>query len=709
MRRTIPLFFLLAAFLSAEDFTIFHSPGTAPHEQLVRYLNNIGFRELAERDRAIAQIQTREQAEQRKKIVREKILRLIGGLPDFHGPLNVKQFGTLDRDGYRIEKIVYESLPRFYVTADVYVPAQGQGPFPAILMPVGHWEEGKFGQQDIAIGLARKGFVVLDYDPLGQGERTQYYSRDLRGSEVGGTTDEHSHANGGMSLIGDSVARYRIWDGMRGIDYLLSRQDVDATRIGCTGCSGGGTVTTYISALDERVKVAIPACYINSWQELLAVLGPQDGEQSFAHFLSEGLNIADYIELFAPKPWLSLSTIGDFFPLEGARQAYQEAKRWYGIYGAADRVQWFVGPGGHGVPQQSREALYAWFIKWLKNGEGDAREAAFHLDPPENLLCTPTGQVADSLGGETVFTLNKKRAADLIAPLPPVNSTADIEKLRARLAGEVRSAANIAVQPGGAAPALKVHRSYERSGYRLDVISYEPERGIQIPGVMLAPNAPGRKPAALVIDSRPLEAMAAPGGDLEELAKAGFLVLASEPRGVPESGAPRPRSALLGDYQTAYRAFVVGKTLVGMRAEDIIRAIDLLTSRQDIDRSKIMALGHGVSGVPLLHAAILDDRIGRVILENTLASYRDAIDRPIHRNLDEVAIPGVLRRYDLGDLLLALSPRPVTVLNPVDALGKPVRLEEFRKQNAEAMRLGRVAVEYRGLREPLLPLLGLRQ
>jgi hypothetical protein len=154
---------------------------------------------------------------------------------------------------------------------------------------------------------------------------------------------------------------------MRGIDYLVSRKDVDASRIGCTGCSGGGTLTTYISVLDDRVKVAAPACYITSWQELLDSIGPQDAEQSFPRFLAEGLNFGDYLEAFAPKPWLTLSTKEDFFPLEGARQTYEEAKRIYALYGAEDRLGWFVGPGGHGTPLPTREAFYAWFVKWLKN------------------------------------------------------------------------------------------------------------------------------------------------------------------------------------------------------------------------------------------------------------------------------------------------------------------------------------------------------
>jgi hypothetical protein len=183
---------------------------------LTRYLNDVALRHLDARARDVSQIRTRAQAEDRKRQVREKILRLLGGLPDYRGPLNVKQMGSIDRGEYRIENIVYDSLPGFHVTANVYVPARGAKPFPAILMPVGHGRDGKGGSQQVAIGLALKGFIALAYDPIGQGERLQYYDPDLGGSKVGGPTDEHSHANGQTMLIGDSVARYRIWDGMRG-------------------------------------------------------------------------------------------------------------------------------------------------------------------------------------------------------------------------------------------------------------------------------------------------------------------------------------------------------------------------------------------------------------------------------------------------------------------------------------------------------------
>ena len=631
-----------------------------PQAQLKQYLNGLGSRYLAARTAEISRIKSRAEAERRQQMVREKLLRMIGGLPSVHGPLNARAMGVLKHEDYRVEKVVYESLPKFYVTANVYVPAQGAGPFPAVLIPLGHWANGKEGDRQIAVGLARKGFVAMEYDPIGQGERLQYYDPDTGRSKVGGATDEHSFANGQTLLIGDSVARYRIWDGIRSIDYLVSRKDVDAQRIGCMGCSGGGTLTAYISALDGRVKVAVPACYITSWLELLKERGPQDGEQVFPKFLSEGLDFPDFVEAFAPKPYLIESTKEDFFPLEGARQTYEEAKRFYAVFGAEDRVQWFVGPGGHGVPPVSREALFAFFIKWLKNGQGDPKDDPVPLDAPDDILVTATGQVADSLGGETVYTLNKARAKEMIAPRQNVPVP--------RLIADIRELTGVAIEPGGAPPQVTVQSSAARDGYKLEAVSYESEPGIRIPGWLLIPDRAGRKPAVVMVDARPPQK----NPDMDEMAKGGYVVFAIRPRGVGET-TPSRRSEFLGDYSNSARAYVMGKTLVGMRAEDIIRAVDYLASRDDVDGTKIGGFGEGLLGVPLAHAAVIDQRIGRLILQRTMTSYRAAVDHPIYRGIYDVLVPGVVRKYDMDDLLAALAPRAVTLINPVDQLGRTLR------------------------------------
>lgn len=652
---------------SQESWVIFPESGQTTRDQLKRQLNEEAFRHLQARQLAVAALRTKEQALARQQVVREKILRLMGGLPAEKTPLNVRFIGREERDGYRYEKIIFESQPGFHVPANVYLPTQGAGPFPAILMPVGHSPEGKEGERTTAIGLARKGFVVLKYDPIGQGERLQYYDADLRTSKVGSTTDEHSHANGHTVLIGDSVARYRTWDGIRGIDYLVTRPDVDPRRIGVTGCSGGGTLTTYIAALDARVAAAAPSCYITNWRALLEKLGPQDGEQSVAHFLTEGLDIPDYIALFAPKPYLIASTTDDFFPLEGARQAFEEAKRFHGLFGAGDRVEWFVGPGGHGMPRESREAVYAFFLKHLRGGAGDPKEAPVVLDPLEKILCTPTGQVADSLGSETVYTLNRKRSESLVRRQAP----ADLPAVVRRLAG-------INVQPGGTPPVATVHRTWNRTGYRADLISLPLPGKVALTGTLLVPTGAGPHRAVIVSDARPKEVVAAPGGDADALARQGFLVLALQPRGTREKPASAA-SSYVGDFDLAFHAYLVSKSLVGLRAEDVIHAVDFLLARQDVQRDGLAAIGYGAAGVYVLHAAALDRRIARVMTHQSPALLRLGVDRPIHRHIYEVAVPAMLTAYDLDDLIRGIAPRPVTIINPVDLLERPVHTPQFRQ------------------------------
>jgi len=182
----------------------------------------------------------------------------------------------------------------------------------------------------------------------------------------------------------------------------------------------------------------------------------------------------------------------------------------------------------------------------------------------------------------------------------------------------------------------------------------------------------------VVADVRSKEIMAAPGGDLEQLVKAGHLVLAIQLRGLAESPQAQRAASILGDSQLAMRAMVVGKNIVGMRAEDIIHAVDFLAAQPDVDKRRIAAMGYGLAGPPVLHAAVIDERIRRIVLQDSLASYRTAVDRPIHRGLYDVAIPGVLRKYDVADLLTALKPREVVLINPVDALGRPEAVAGFR-------------------------------
>ena len=236
-------------------------------DPLLQWMNNIAQHQLQQREDAVAAIHTVAEAEARKKVVREKLLKSIGGLPDYHGPLNARVAGHIQADGYVIEKVIYESLPHFYVTANVYRPNQ-PGRYPAVLVQAGHVQEGKPAEEKIAANLALKGFVALAFDPIGQGEREETYDRLTSRPAAGWSVNEHSHSGAQAMLVGEGLARYFIWDAVRSLDYLDTRADVDSSRIGAVGCSGGGALTAFIGGLDPRIKAAVPACYPSSYRLL---------------------------------------------------------------------------------------------------------------------------------------------------------------------------------------------------------------------------------------------------------------------------------------------------------------------------------------------------------------------------------------------------------------------------------------------------------
>ena len=350
------------------------------------YLNNIGLSMLGERKRGVEHFATIEDVNKRKTYVREQMLKNLGGFPE-RTPLNARVVGVLERTAYRIEKVIFESQPHFYVTANLYLPTTGHPPYPAILYPLGHERGGKANPtwQQMLGSLATKGFVALAWDPIGQGERLQIFDEDLRESKVGNSTTEHTVVGTQCMLVGDHLARYTIWDGMRALDYLLSRKEVDPARIGLTGNSGGGTHTAYIAALDDRIQVAAPSCYITSWHLMLDTIGPQDAEQTFPRWLQEGLDYPDYLYAFAPKPYILLSAIRDFFPIAGARETFAEAEKVYSAIGAREKLGIFEADDGHGYNKTRRLAAYDWFGRWLKGARDTDPEPQIEMATPEEL------------------------------------------------------------------------------------------------------------------------------------------------------------------------------------------------------------------------------------------------------------------------------------------------------------------------------------
>jgi cephalosporin-C deacetylase-like acetyl esterase len=676
------------------------NPANLGRLQLEQYLDGLATQDEAARSATVAAIHTRAQAEARQAKVRAQVLSLVGALPK-RTPLHTKFVGETPADGFHIRKVIFESQPSFFVTALLYVPdgvpdgAAAGGKRAAIVMSPGHAPSGKAGDAPIAAIFARNGFIVLSYDPIGQGERLQYPDPAKPGASLAvRPTGEHGEASLQPMLIGDTFARYEIWDAMRGVDLLASLPEVDPHRIGGLGCSGGGTITALTGALDTRIAAIGTACYITSFDALLPALGPQDAEQSTPRFISADLGFPDWVELAAPRPYAVLSTYSDMFPFAGARSTVIEARRFYSLFDSASagtpvgsaapsipptpsapalnadttndvspqaRLQWITGPGGHGALMPIMGKIVSFFLRNLQPGVdadhpflpvGDSPRAAMTLIanlPKDAFQVTPTGQVATSYPNcATVYSLNKNRAAHLVpAHRPPIAFD--------QLGTMVREAIGAEVKPG----ATKFDPAFlsAQSG----PLDFPIAGDLHLQADLAVPSLPGRHPAVLMLVPNSIhgsDAIARANQDkFNTLAAQRNVVLALTPRPSPP-GTDDMKAPLLGPfYLLSLRADLVGRTLVGLRADDAIRAVDFLAARADVDPAHISAEAGGHMGLVLLHAGVLDRRLRHIEVDHVLTSYRSLVDAPVPTGAPEDVIPGVLLHYDIPDLARALGTR----------------------------------------------------
>jgi cephalosporin-C deacetylase-like acetyl esterase len=646
--KLYPLF-LAATVLAAQD--PLSVTGGLP-DMVDRHLTAMAMKHLAERSARVAAIRTPEALRERQAYIRRTMLAEIGGLPE-KTPLNAKITGTLERDGYRVEKLIYESQPRYYVTASVLVPKTGRAPFPAVIGTAGHSLDGKAYEvyQRAWIGMAKRGILVLAYDPPGQGERFEYLDPATGKSRLpGGGTGEHSMAGLQCLLTGTTIARWFIQDGIRALDYLLTRGDVDPKRIGVTGNSGGGTQSSYLAAFEPRLAAAAPACYITSWEKLWSGPGPQDAEQVFPRFLADGLDFPDFLVAFAPKPIQMATAIKDFFPIDGARATYAEAQRTFQVLGAGDRMGYFEFDDPHGWSPPRREATYRWFSRWLLDRPDDGAEGTFDVDPPKALYSTTTGQVSTSIpGAETVQSMNAALAEQLQAK----RTGAGGKDLPALIRSRLRMASATVV------PASSPKGKVDRQGYRIEKIELRAEPDIVVPALAFVPaGGAARKPAVLWVNAAGKAKDAEEGGPIERVVRSGRIVLAVDPRGWGE-GAPPPgtREGYTRLYQRSMRAILVGRTMAGMQTADVLGAFAYLAARPDVDAKRIAIVGKGNGGVVALFAAALEPRIARVACEKSPASYLEIVRQTIHQGNEDIIVPGVLLDFDLPEVAASLGAR----------------------------------------------------
>jgi dienelactone hydrolase len=634
---------------------------------LQQQLNSLAFQQLASRKAVVRSLLTADAWRARQADVRKALQEILGPFPE-RTPLNAQVRSILKKDGYRIEKIVFESQPKFFVTGCLFVPNRQGSKLPAILNVIGHTDisfRSPF-YQHLLLNLVRKGFIVFAVDPVGQGERLQYYDPEQRRSLVGSATAEHSYFGRQCFLTGSSAARYFAWDGIRAIDYLISRPEVDPTRIGVTGISGGGTQTSYIAALDDRVAAAAPACYITGFRRLLESIGPQDAEQNLNSGLLRGIDHADYLEVRAPRPTLVVATTRDFFSIQGAHETFAEAKEAFRLLGAEENLSMAEDDLGHGYSRKTREAIYRFFQQHLHN-PGNGADEDVELLPVQEVTVTQTGQLSDSLGGETVFSLNRTEAEKLEKRLEIAR-----ESLASHLGHVKNDALRISGYRSPGTHSGEIFRGrYARPGYAVEMYALEMDEGNPLPALLLMPEA-GLNHGALVYLSPQGKASATtPGGEIEQFIRQGLAVLAPDLSGTGELGRTSDALAFLG--------VLTGRSIVAVRAAEIARCIRFLRSRPGIDSAGIGAIARGSMAVPLLHAAAFDDSIRRVALIEPLVSFH-AVAASRYYTLEPGAIvANVLTAYDLPDLAASLAPRKLAIIDAVDQLQKPAGPELLAK------------------------------
>ena len=576
--------------------------------------------------------------------------RLLGMLPE-RADLSVETVGVIQQAGYSIEKIVYESVPGHHVTSNLYIPA-GEGPFPGVLLFCGHEDDAKAtdSYQRTAILFALNGFVVFVVDPSSQAERHQLTDKDGRPQTRGGTT-EHTIVNGAASLVGTGTVAFQLWDNVRALDYLESRQEVDKQRIGCLGNSGGGTQTTFLLAFDDRIKVASTCSFIASRERNFEWFGPSDG---CSHILFEGqaqLEISDYLIMFAPKPVLVLAGKYDFVDYYGTTKAYSEAKALYRAMGSPEKIDLFSVEDGHGISYPKRAAAVQWFRKWLYADSATVVEKDLKVLSRDELSVTGVGQVNSRFNNEqTEFVRMRKMADQYLSQRSPKNVKANVQTvLKVHLGKE---------------PVTPEHRgTVDHNGFTFQKILLRKEGQMPLPVLVVMPS-PSPKEVVVLVHERGKHVLADSLILMKRYHDENIAVVLADVSGIGELKDPEivnDPKYFNSEYRNAMLGIHVGEPLPALRARDILTVIDFVSNDATLKNLSLRLISQGLCSIPALHAAVLDERIRKVYAINFISSFYEIINNPLKKNSYSHILPGVLQYYDVTDLVKYLDKRAVII------------------------------------------------
>lgn len=541
-------------------------------------------------------------------------------------------------------------------------------PLPGVVGTCGHGDPGKATPiyQSFAQGLARQGYIVLIFDPIGQGERIQYLSPDLK-PRRGIGVPEHNYAGNQLMLTGESLSSWLTWDSIRCVDYLLTRPEVDHRYIGVTGNSGGGTQATWLCGVEPRLSMAAPSCFVVGFGRNLRNELPADIEQCPPRVLQLGLDHSDFIAAMAPKPVMILDQEKDYFDARGAEESFVRLKHLYKLLGAENSISLFIGPEYHGYSQHNREAMYGWFNRATKLADAQA-EPALTLEKEETLWCTAKGQVGETRS-RTVFSFTRQISKSLRKSRPEQQG----EQLKKMVV------ATLKLPPRNGVPEFRILRPGSARQYPQKfaaTYAVETEPGIltavyRLSDTALLSRPPiGLKKALLYVSHHSADEELRQEPLVADLIRNNpqTAVFACDVRGTGESKPNTCGDDFLApygnDYFYAAYSLMLDYPYMGQKTNDVLRIIDWLKS---FGHEEIHLVAKGWGAIPATFAALLSDAVTEVTLKNGLTSYADIAENEEYNWPLSALLPGVLKSFDLPDCYRALSIKKLRLIEPWNA------------------------------------------
>lgn len=624
-----------------------YSQSTAYHDYLMRevYQDN-----LTRENEFDAACQSKKAMQQYVKSVKERFTALAGEFPE-RTDTEGKVVGTMQGPGFKVEKIIYKSQPGRYVTAHLYLPESSDGKkLPACIEMCGHGLRGKGEVSSTAVQMVLNGIAVLVVDPIGQGERLQLIDAEGNANTRGVTT-EHTLEGPAYNLVGSSLAAQEYWDNSRAIDYLCSRGDIDANKIGAYGFSGGGTQAAYLIGLDERVQCGCVGLFFSNRALTLETQGPSDACQWIPGEGASRIEIADMAIAAAPKPFIILDGKYDFVNHWGALRGYDELAKCYTVLGAPEKVSQYYAEDGHAVPSDVMEHLVSWFRQWLA---GNKEVKITNVDwKGTDALCTSKGQVnlefADAVSTmkRTEMQMDEMSASRKAFCAKPVGEIQAKIKQLLGLPAEFND--NIQFVPTGSSH----QREYEEYRYQVNC-----EGQMPVAVVVWVPSAANENSAIEIHLHQQGKAWYLNDKNRLDGTSDGTIIVAADTRGIGEQEDPYTYNLSKywnWEYRDAVTSLHIGRPILGQRVADVHTLVNFCTTADVLLSNgkprKITVVADGIFGPVVMHAAVLDERIQSATLTNTLKTYRDYLQNPMQRDMYSNVVPGVLKYYDLPDLI----------------------------------------------------------